>query len=225
MLITRSSAFCLRTPRRAWSPVASHCIAAGNTVTWGIGPTSRPVSEPQAGQLLRRGHDSRYTAAQETTTVRKLWQQWAPHAQPSRKAVARPLLERARHEFGAVINGSRARRRAARQRTIQRHADPVPRDARGHLEQQAVATPLIDDRQYATRTTIGQRIAHEVDAPPLRRGPPAAAPGHGATQCACVDDPACAAAARRGGTAGAPASSQIHARALQERRPVSGLVR
>ena len=81
----------------------------------------------------------------------------------------RPVLERPRHELGAMVDRDRTRRRPAGQGAIERLADRLAGDAGGHLQDRTLTTPLIDHREHAKRTAIGQRVVDEVHAPSLGR--------------------------------------------------------
>ena len=52
---------------------------------------------------------------------------------------------------------------------VERDRHCLPGHARRRLQDRTLATPLIDDGQHAKGPAIGQRIVHEVHAPPLRR--------------------------------------------------------
>ena len=69
-----------------------------------------------------------------------------------------PVLERAGQKLGAMIHGDRARRGTGPDRAIEGGRDVPTGQAQAALQQWALTTPLIDDREHAKRPPIGELI-------------------------------------------------------------------
>src|SRR5262249_42749354 len=90
-------------------------------------------------------------------------------------ALIRPVLERSGGELRAVIDGDRARDRAAAEDSIEGDGHGAARHGGGDLQQWTLATPLVDYREHPELPSVGQRIVDEIHAPAL--------PGPGGCRC------------------------------------------
>ena len=84
-----------------------------------------------------------------------------------------------RHELGAVV-GAQVARRPVHAHELRQHLDHAPRpNAAGHIDRQALARELIDDRQALQRAAVRAGVEHEVVRPDVidRRSAAAAAAG------------------------------------------------
>src|ERR1700719_4023634 len=79
----------------------------------------------------------------------------------------RPLIEGSRRELSIVINGDGVWLAASGDRPIKRVRHGLPRHTVSHLQDGTPATPLINDRQHAKRSSVDQCVMHEIHAPAL----------------------------------------------------------
>ncbi len=85
--------------------------------------------------------------------------------------LVQPLEQCAADELGAVVRAQRARCAVHADQAAEHLDHPARTDAALDVDRQALARPLVDDRQAFERLVVGTGVEPEVVGPPLVRTP------------------------------------------------------